>query len=102
MAKVINVSKKETSTLSSGHKKTKEDPKPPLFRKVNYILMIVGILFLGVGYILLSGGGSKDPAQFSEAIFDTRRLVIAPILILIGLITEIFAIMWHPKPSEER
>ncbi|MCL2168026.1 MAG: DUF3098 domain-containing protein [Lentimicrobiaceae bacterium] len=71
--------------------------KQPLFRKINYILIGVGILFLILGYILLSGGGSKDPEVFSDAIFNTRRLVVAPILMLIGLIIEIVAIMYRAK-----
>jgi len=69
----------------------------PLFRKVNYILIGVGLLFLALGFILLSGGGSDDPEIFSEAIFDARRLVVAPILMLIGLIVEIVAIMYRAK-----
>ena len=69
----------------------------PLFGKINYILIAAGILFLALGYILVSGGGSDDPDIFSDAIFDTRRLVVAPILMLIGLILEIVAIMYRPK-----
>jgi len=67
----------------------------PLFRKINYIMIGVGVLFLAVGFILLSGGGSDDPEVFNPAIFDTRRLVVAPILMLIGLIVEIVAVMYR-------
>jgi hypothetical protein len=69
----------------------------PLFRKINYILIGIGILFLALGYILVSGGGSDNPEVFNPAIFNTRRLVVAPILILIGLIIEIVAIMYRAK-----
>jgi hypothetical protein len=69
----------------------------PLFRKINYILIGAGVLFLALGFILLSGGGSDDPNVFNPAIFDTRRLVVAPILMLIGLIVEIVAIMYRAK-----
>ena len=51
------------------------------FRKENYILMGVGVLLLILGYVLLSGGGSDDPNVFSEALFNTRRLVVAPLVI---------------------
>jgi len=71
--------------------------KQPLLRKTNYILVGVGILFLVLGYILLSGGGSDDPEVFSPAIYDKRRLVVAPALMLIGLIIPIVAIMYRPK-----
>ena len=73
--------------------KKEQSPKTPLFRLPNYILMGIGLIIAFVGYILLTGGGSKDPNQFSPDIFDTRRLVVAPITILVGLIIEIFAIM---------
>ena len=69
----------------------------PLFRTINYILIGVGILFLAVGFYLLSGGGTDDPNKFSTDLFDTRRLVVAPILMLIGLIVEIVAIMYRAK-----
>ncbi|MCL2246693.1 MAG: DUF3098 domain-containing protein [Lentimicrobiaceae bacterium] len=69
----------------------------PLFRNINYILIGVGVLFLALGFILLSGGGSDDPEVFSSDIFDTRRLVVAPILMLFGLIIEIVAIMYRAK-----
>jgi hypothetical protein len=71
--------------------------KRPLFRKVNYILIGVGVFFLVLGYILLSGGGSDDPEIFNPDIYNTRRLVVAPILMLIGLIIPIAAIMYRPK-----
>ena len=70
--------------------------RPPLFRKMNYILMGVGALVLVIGYICLSGGKVPDEV-FDGEIFNTRRLVVAPILIFLGLVTEIVAIMWHPK-----
>ena len=70
--------------------------RPPLFRKTNYILMGAGALLLLIGYICLSGGKVPDEV-FDGEIFNTRRLVVAPILIFLGLVTEIVAIMWHPK-----
>ena len=69
----------------------------PLFRRINYILIGAGVLFLALGYILMSGGGSDDPEVFNPAIYDKRRLVVAPILMLIGLILPIAAIMYRPK-----
>lgn len=67
------------------------------FGKRNYQLLIAGVLVMGLGYILMSGGGSDDPNVFSDAIFDTQRLTIGPILILAGLVIEIFAILHKPK-----
>ncbi|MCF0212425.1 MAG: DUF3098 domain-containing protein [Bacteroidales bacterium] len=67
------------------------------FDKTNYILMGIGLVLLLLGYILLSGGGSDDPNVFNNAMFDTRRLVISPIVITLGLVIEVVAIMKKPK-----
>ena len=67
------------------------------FGTFNYILLAIGIVLLGLGYILLSGGGSDDPNVFNPAMFDSRRLVVAPILIVLGLVVEICAIMFRPS-----
>ena len=45
------------------------------------------------------GGGSEDPTQFSDEIFNTTRLTIAPILIAAGFIIEIFAVMHKGKEA---
>lgn len=67
------------------------------FTTVNYILMAVGIVLLAIGYMLLSGGGSDDPDVFNPAMFDKRRLYVAPILIVLGFVVEIVAIMFKKK-----
>lgn len=84
------------------NKSTTENPshthqKFMIFRKENYFLIGLGIIFLAIGYILLIGGGSDDPNVFNEAIFNTRRLVVAPIFLLIGYILPIIAIFFIPK-----
>lgn len=101
MTTVINTDKKEVSKTTILNKK-ESTKKTPLFRKMNYLLMGVGVIILLIGYILLSGGKSPSDEVFNEAIFDTRRLVIAPTLILIGLIIEIFAIMYYPKKAKNK
>ncbi len=67
------------------------------FGKENYRLLLIGLGFLLVGYILMIGGGSEDPNVFSDKIFDFQRLTLAPILLIIGFVIEIFAIMKKPK-----
>lgn len=67
------------------------------FSKKNYILLLVGLTFIASGLILMTGGGSEDPTKFSDEIFNTTRLTIAPILLAIGFIIEIFAIMYRKK-----
>ena len=72
-----------------------ENNKEPqlVFGKQNYILMIVGVVLIALGYILMTGGGTDDPNVFSYELFSTRRLTVAPILLTVGFIVEIFAIM---------
>ena len=63
------------------------------FKKTNYILLIIGLIFIGSGLILMIGGGSEDPTQFSSEIFNFQRLTLAPILLATGFVVQIFAIM---------
>ena len=56
-------------------------------------LMIAGVLVMVAGFLLLSGGGSSDPQVFNYAMFDTRRLVAAPVVIIAGIVLEVVAIM---------
>lgn len=83
--------------------KNSEDTKHEftfVFNKVNYIIMIAGVVLLALGYIFLAGGGSDDPNVFNPEMFNGRRLYLAPILIILGLITEIVAIMYRGKDRE--
>jgi len=52
--------------------------------KNNYKLMLIGIGIVALGFILMIGGGSEDPMEFSEEIFSPRRITVAPIVALIG------------------
>ncbi|MBR6886522.1 MAG: DUF3098 domain-containing protein [Bacteroidales bacterium] len=64
-------------------------------------LMIAGILVMAAGFVLLSGGGSDNPEVFNYAMFDARRLVAAPIVIIAGIVIEIIAIMGSFKEKGE-
>ena len=64
-------------------------------------LMIAGLLVMVAGFLLLSGGGSDDPQVFNYAMFDFRRLVAAPIVIVAGIVVEVIAIMGTFKDKEE-
>jgi len=68
-----------------------------LFEKRNYLIMLVGLIVIALGFILMSGGGSDDPAVFNEEIYNFRRIRLAPTLVLIGLAIEIYAIFANPK-----
>ena len=79
------------------NKKKLENKSVFLFEKKNYIIMLVGIAVIALGFILMAGGGSDDPAVFNEEIYNFRRIRLAPTLVLIGLAIEIYAIMAKPK-----
>ena len=64
-------------------------------------MLVIGFVVMAVGYIIMTGGGSDDPAVFNEAMFDLRRLVLAPLVILAGIGLEIFAIMKIWKKKED-
>lgn len=56
-------------------------------------LLLVGLIVMVSGYILMTGGGSDNPEVFNYAMFDFRRMVAAPIVIILGIVIEIVAIM---------
>jgi hypothetical protein len=77
--------------------KNKEIKSEFLFEKKNYVVMLIGLAFIGLGFILMAGGGSDDPEIFNADIYNFRRIRLAPTLVLIGLAIEIYAIMVKPK-----
>lgn len=71
-----------------------------LFDKANYTWMAIGLVVMAIGLILMAGGRSEDPNVFNtNEVYGTRRITIAPIIILAGLIIEIVAIFKSPKKS---
>jgi uncharacterized membrane protein len=63
------------------------------FSAKNYALMAVGVLVIVVGFILMSGGGDHTVTEFDWSIYSTRRITLAPIVVLLGFVIEILAIM---------
>jgi FtsH-binding integral membrane protein len=73
---------------------------PSMFTKENYKWMIAGLVVMAIGMFLMAGGKSNDPNVFNEKeVYSTTRITIAPVLILAGLVIEIFAIFRKPKTS---
>jgi hypothetical protein len=78
------------------------DPKTPsMFSRDNYMWMLIGLVVMAIGMFLLSGGMSnKDPKIFDkDAVYSATRITIAPIVILAGLVIEIYAIFKKPRPN---
>ncbi len=78
-------------------KKNTEQKHSLLFGKRNYIILGIGLFFIALGFILMSGGGSNNPNVWNEAIFNFRRIRLAPMLILLGFGIEIYAILINPE-----
>lgn len=68
-----------------------------LFEKINYKILLIGIAVIAIGFILMSGGGSDDPKVFNDAIFNFRRIRLAPTVVLIGFGITIYSIFKSPK-----
>lgn len=69
-----------------------------LFSKENYLLMIAGLILLGLGFFLMAGGKSSNPNVFdAKEVYSPIRITVAPILIILGFVVEVFAIMRKPK-----
>ena len=81
-------------------KNTKKDEPGFALGKENYKLLAIGFGIIIIGFLLMMGGGSKDPNEFSEAIFSFRRITLAPIVVLAGFVFEIWAIMKKPSGKE--
>ena len=76
---------------------TKDTVTNTLFSKENYKWMVIGLVVMAIGFVLMAGGKSSDPNVFQDKdVYSTTRITIAPILIIAGLIIEIFAIMKKP------
>lgn len=71
--------------------------------KENYKLLIIGFVIIVIGFLLMIGGGSKDPNVFNEKeMFSAQRIIIAPIVVVFGFVFEVWAIMRKPKEVEKQ
>ena len=63
-------------------------------------MLLMGLVVMVAGFVLMMGGGTVEPDNFNWAMFDFRRLVAAPLVIICGIVIEIVAIMRRPKDSD--
>ncbi len=66
-----------------------------LFKKNNYVILIISLLILFIGFILMIGGGASNLHDFNPSIFSVQRIVIAPIIIIIGYVGMIASIFYN-------
>jgi hypothetical protein len=78
----------------------KKKQLPELFAKENYTWMIIGAAIVALGMFLMSGGKNPNPNTFDyNVVYSTTRITVAPILIVAGLLIEVYAIFKRPKQS---
>jgi hypothetical protein len=69
-----------------------------LFTRDNYMWMAIGAVVIAIGMLLMSGGKNQDPNTFDkDVVYSTTRITIAPILVLLGFVIEIYAIFKKPR-----
>ena len=87
--------------MGKKQKNTKDTPRQEfIFQRKNYLFMFLGIAFIALGFILMSGGGSDDPTIFNPDIYSFRRIKLAPTLVLIGLGLQVYAILLNPHKNK--
>ncbi|QBA65114.1 DUF3098 domain-containing protein [Muriicola soli] len=87
--------------MGKKQKNSKDRPRQEfIFQRKNYLFMFLGIGFIALGFILMSGGGSDDPTVFNPDIYNFRRIKLAPTLVLIGLGLEVYAILLNPHKNK--
>ena len=82
----------------------KDDNKQKLnfaLGRENYKLLAIGFIIIVIGFLLMLGGKSTSPDEFSDKIFSFRRITLAPIVVLAGFVFEIWAIMKKPKEDNK-
>ena len=90
-----------TSQAALAKDSAKTTSRLPLFEKDNYKWMIIGAVVVAIGMFVMAGGKNPDPNQFdTKLVYSSTRITIAPILILAGLIIEIYAIFKRPKAHQ--
>lgn len=83
--------------MKDNNKEQQAQKQEFLFDNINYKILLIGIAVIAIGFILMSGGGSKDPNVFNEDIFNFRRIRLAPTTVLIGFGITIYSIFKKSK-----
>ncbi|MEN8786985.1 MAG: DUF3098 domain-containing protein [Flavobacteriales bacterium] len=69
------------------------------FTKKNYFMILAGIVVFVLGYIIMSGGNPEDPSDYSDEIFNFRRITLAPFIVIAGYVIVLFGIIKNFKPE---
>jgi hypothetical protein len=85
--------------MKNNYKEEQQQPVKQefLFDDINYKILLIGIAVIAIGFIIMAGGGSKDPNVYNEAVFNFRRIRLAPTTVLIGFGITIYSIFKKSK-----
>lgn len=72
------------------------DKRDFAFDKVNFLLLVVGMVIVVIGFLLMTGPASNETG-FAADIFSVRRTKVAPVVCLIGFVSMIYAVVHKPK-----
>ena len=72
------------------------DKKDFAFDKMNYLLLVVGMIIVVIGFLLMTGPASTETG-FEPEIFSARRIKVAPVVCLFGFVSMIYAVVRKPK-----
>ena len=87
--------------MSKKNNNVQKPNKEFMFQRRNYMFLFIGLAFIALGFILMSGGGTDDPEVFNPEIYNFRRIRLAPTLVLIGLGIQIYAILLNPHKNKK-
>lgn len=73
------------------------DKKRLAFEKENFTLLFISIIIIIIGFIVIAGGKSSEETGFDPSIFNSRRILIAPIIIMSGYGLIVYAILKKPR-----
>ena len=68
-----------------------------LYNNKRYIFLLLSILIIGLGFLLMSGGGSDNPEIFNDQIYNFRRIRLAPLVVISGFVLCIISILYNDK-----
>ena len=71
--------------------------KKILFRRKNYIVLMISILLISLGYFVMSGGGSQNPLIFKNEIYSFQRIRLAPTLVIFGFTLALLSIIYSKR-----
>ena len=91
---MMNFLKSKNTNLE--HNKTGyHDTSPFLFTKKNYLILLFALVLIVLGFLLMIGGEGETATAFNPDIFSSRRIKVAPLIIVIGYIGMIFSIFYN-------